>query len=70
MLIARNSVILQMQALQHNRARALNLLLLSVAFVLLFCFLGARGLWAAEGRWAEVTREMFLTQDFFYPTIG
>lgn len=39
-------------------------------FFLLFWALGTRGLWAAEGRWAEITREMFLTKDFFHPTIG
>jgi len=36
----------------------------------LFWGLGWRSLWAAEGRWAEVTREMFRTGDFFHPTIG
>jgi len=44
-------------------------LLLAGAF-LLFWGLGVRGLWAAEGRWAQITREMFLTGDFFHPTIG
>lgn len=44
-------------------------LLLTGAF-LLFWGLGVRGLWAAEGRWAQITREMFLTGDFFHPTIG
>ncbi len=27
-------------------------------------------LWQSEGRWAEVTREMFQTRDFFHPTIN
>ena len=45
-------------------------LLLLVSAFLLFWGLGSRGLWAAEGRWAEVTREMLLTGDFFHPTIG
>lgn len=45
------------------------LLSLTAVFVL-FWGLGLRTLWAAEGRWAEVTREMFLTGDFFHPTIG
>jgi len=40
------------------------------AFLLLFWGLGGRGLWGSEGRWAEVTREMFLTHDFFHPSIG
>jgi 4-amino-4-deoxy-L-arabinose transferase-like glycosyltransferase len=38
--------------------------------VLLFWALGGRGLWASEGRWAEITREMFTSGDFFHPTIG
>jgi 4-amino-4-deoxy-L-arabinose transferase-like glycosyltransferase len=45
-------------------------LLMTAAVVLMFWGLGVRGLWAAEGRWAEVTREMFLRGDFFHPTIG
>jgi 4-amino-4-deoxy-L-arabinose transferase-like glycosyltransferase len=36
----------------------------------MFWGLGTRGLWAAEGRWAEIVREMLLTGDFFHPTIG
>jgi len=45
--------------------------LFAAATVLLMLWgLGARGLWAAEGRWAEVVREMRLTRDFFHPTIG
>lgn len=47
-----------------------DILLFMAAFILLFWGLGARGLWGSEGRWAEVTREMFLTGDFFHPTIG
>ncbi len=42
----------------------------SCAFVLFFYALGYRDLWAAEGRWAEITREMLLTGDFFHPTIN
>lgn len=45
------------------------LLYFSAFFILLFA-LGDRGLWAAEGRWAQITREMLLTKDFFHPTIG
>ena len=41
-----------------------------VGTVLLFWGLGSRGLWAAEGRWAQVTQEMFQTGDFFHPTIS
>jgi 4-amino-4-deoxy-L-arabinose transferase-like glycosyltransferase len=51
------------------QTRGALLLLLAAAF-LLFWGLGDRGLWAAEGRWAEITREMLLTGDFFHPTIG
>jgi 4-amino-4-deoxy-L-arabinose transferase-like glycosyltransferase len=39
-------------------------------FFLLFWALGDRSLWGSEGRWAEITREMFKTGDFFHPTIG
>jgi 4-amino-4-deoxy-L-arabinose transferase-like glycosyltransferase len=46
------------------------LLLLAAAFVLLFLGLGGRSLWGSEGRWAEITREMLITKDFFHPTIG
>ena len=45
------------------------LLLLIAAGLLLFTSLGARGLWTSEGRWAEITREMFISHDFFHPTI-
>lgn len=37
---------------------------------LLFWALGIRGLWGPEGRWAEITREMLLTRDFFHPAIN
>ena len=40
------------------------------ALLLLFGALGTRGLWTAEGRWAEITREMLLTGDFFHPSIN
>ncbi len=46
------------------------LILLAAAFFLLFWALGDRSLWAAEGRWAEITRNMLLTKDFFHPMIG
>jgi 4-amino-4-deoxy-L-arabinose transferase-like glycosyltransferase len=45
-------------------------LVLLAACVLLFGGLGTRALWGSEGRWAEITREMFLTGDFFHPSIG
>ena len=42
----------------------------AAAGLMLFWALGARALWAAEGRWAEVAREMLLSGDFFHPTIA
>lgn len=42
----------------------------TAAFFLLFYALGCRGLWGSEDRWAEITREMFLSGDFFHPTIN
>jgi 4-amino-4-deoxy-L-arabinose transferase-like glycosyltransferase len=47
-----------------------DLAILTVGGLLLFTALGTRSLWHSEGRWAEITREMFLTGDFFHPTIG
>jgi len=47
-----------------------DLLLLFTTCFLLFWSLGDRGLWGSEGRWAEITRQMFLTGDFFHPSIG
>ncbi len=41
-----------------------------IAAGLLIAGLGNRCLWGSEGRWAEITREMLLTKDFFHPTIG
>ncbi len=51
-------------------ARAPDLLFWVAAAVLLFLDLGARSLWTAEERWAEITREMFLTGRFFHPTLN
>ena len=48
---------------------AIILLLLTACFILLWA-VGDRGFWAAEGRWAEINREMFLSGDFFHPTIN
>ena len=39
------------------------------AFILLW-YIGARGLWGAEDRWAEIVREMRLTGDYFHPCIN
>jgi 4-amino-4-deoxy-L-arabinose transferase-like glycosyltransferase len=46
-----------------------SVLLFAAACILLSATAG-RGLWASEGRWAEVVREMFISGDFFHPTIG
>jgi 4-amino-4-deoxy-L-arabinose transferase-like glycosyltransferase len=42
----------------------------ALAVVLFLARLGARALWASEGRWAEVVREMFLNHNYFWPTIN
>lgn len=47
-----------------------DILLLIVAALLVFSTLGSRMFWGSEGRWAEVTREMMLTGDYFHPTIN
>ncbi len=47
-----------------------DLLLLLTAGFLLFWSLGSCGLWGSEGRWAEVSRQMLLTGDYFHPRIG
>jgi len=39
------------------------------AFILLW-YIGARGLYGPEDRWAEVVREMRLTGDYFHPNIN
>ena len=49
--------------------RAEYIILAAAAFLLLWG-LGSHTLWSSEGRWAEITREMFLSGDFFHPTIG
>jgi hypothetical protein len=42
----------------------------AVALFLLFWSLGSRELWGSEDRWAEITRVMFLSGDYFHPTIN
>lgn len=42
----------------------------SVAVFVLLWYIGARGLWGAEDRWAEIVREMRLTGDYFHPCIN
>ena len=44
--------------------------LLLMALALLVCGLGQRGLRGSEGRWAEISREMLLTGDYFHPTMA
>lgn len=43
---------------------------LALAGLLFFLRLGGRALWGYEGRWAEITREMQLTGNYFWPTIN
>ncbi len=38
-----------------------------VAFIGIFAFLGTRSFYGSEDRWAEIIREMLLTNDFFHP---
>lgn len=52
------------------KSRYQYLIFWSSAVLLFLWALGYRGLWASEGRWAEITREMFLSGDFFHPTIN
>ena len=52
----------------HFKTWALAVLLLAAS--LFFIRLGDRSLWGSEGRWSEVTREMRLTQNYFWPTIN
>ncbi len=53
-----------------DRYKKSDILLALATVFLLFWALGERGLWTSEGRWAEVTREMLITRDFFHPTIN
>lgn len=52
------------------RLRYWGTLVLVLAALLLFLRLGERALWGPEGRWAEITREMRLTGNYFWPTIN
>lgn len=62
--------VLRIKTFIGNRRWPMVIALLLVILFLLFWGLGHRSLWASEGRWAEITREMFVTGDFFHPTIG
>ena len=44
-------------------------IVLVMAAVILFARLGSRALWASEFRWAEISREMILSGNYFWPTI-
>jgi len=50
--------------------RRWDVLLFACAAFVLFWALGERSLWASEGRWAEIVRQMFLRRDFFHPMMG
>lgn len=52
----------------HFKICALAVLLLAASLLLIR--LGDRSLWGSEGRWSEVTREMRLTHNYFWPTIN
>ena len=61
---------LQTEMTREKNIRWGDILLWTVSFILLFWGLGSRHLGGSEGRWAQVVREMFLTGDYFHPTIG
>lgn len=46
------------------------LAVLLLAALLFFLRLDDRALWGSEGRWAEITREMQLSGNYFWPTIN
>ena len=56
--------------MQETHFKTWLLVVLLLAASLFFIRLGDRSLWGSEGRWSEVTREMRLTQDYFWPTIN
>jgi 4-amino-4-deoxy-L-arabinose transferase-like glycosyltransferase len=43
---------------------------LALTAILYFTRLGARALWSSEFRWAEISREMIRTGNYFWPTIN
>jgi 4-amino-4-deoxy-L-arabinose transferase-like glycosyltransferase len=57
---------------ERERLTSLILIFAFIAafILLLFWGIGQRSLWGSEGRWGEITREMFVSGDFFHPTIG
>ncbi len=56
--------------LDQSRWRLCAASVLAVSAVLLFARLGYRAIWSMEVRWAEIAREMVLTHNYFWPTIG
>jgi 4-amino-4-deoxy-L-arabinose transferase-like glycosyltransferase len=65
-----NSSLYAEKPVLFREPRWASLSIFAIAILLMFWGLGHCSLWTSEGRWAEVTREMFLTRDFFHPTIG
>lgn len=56
--------------LRRTTAKPWQYLLVAVpAALLFFVRLGSRALWASEFRWAEISREMAMTGNYFWPTI-
>jgi 4-amino-4-deoxy-L-arabinose transferase-like glycosyltransferase len=43
---------------------------IALTAILYFVRLGARALWSSEFRWAEISREMMRTGNYFWPTIN
>ncbi len=67
-----------MQKPQHKKSLA-NLLwgengdiyiVLLIALVALFAFLGAKELWTQEWRWANIAHQMIIRHDFFHPYLA
>ena len=56
--------------MKSNRDNIPVIIFWSIAAIVLLLYIGARGLWGAEDRWAEVVREMRLTGDYFHPKIN
>lgn len=54
----------------ESRLKPWCLPLLLLVALLIFLRLEDRALWGSEGRWAEITREMQLTGNYFWPTIN
>jgi len=65
-----NAQMAEADVMVGKRTQWADIALLVTGAILLFWGLGVHGLWAAEGGWALITREMLLTGDFFHPTIG